>query len=280
MEVLYLKLLWCFSSSIFLFAAYFFFWTTSQKKNNIIWNFLRFLIEFFLFCWLFFPGDFLCARIFKGFSSDRGIWFQEKSCKFLAFWAQTGTLRMRPIQKWVHLKCYCTQGVCHSNWGCAHSNSWHAHSKCWDGFFHQNFKLYNIFDHLLSCQNHHSKCMFSPHISVNHVKITLFIRYSNFFFYGGWPNVILTFSPSLYIYHPMTWGWDKKTINPTASGGVWILRVGQPRQSRDRPKKQNSQLIPRCLLISWGFSDLTMKIKEFSCTHTLSPVIYGSGKLP
>ena len=64
------------------------------------------------FCWLFFPEVFLCARIFKGFSSDRGIWFQEKSCKFLAFWAQTGTLRMRPIQKCVHLKCYCTQGVC------------------------------------------------------------------------------------------------------------------------------------------------------------------------
>ena len=98
---------------------------------------------------------------------------------------------------------YCPFLVCHlacyPKW-CAHSNSWHAHSKCWDGFFHQNFKLYNIFDHLLSCQNHHSKCMFSPHISVNHVKITLFIRYSNFFFYGGWPNVILTLSPSLYIY--------------------------------------------------------------------------------
>ena len=24
---------------------------------------------------------------------------------------------------------------------------------------------------------------------------------------------------------PMTWGWDWSTINPTRSGGVWILRV-------------------------------------------------------
>ena len=33
------------------------------------------------FCWLVFPGVFYA----RGFSSDRGIWFQEKSCKFLAF---------------------------------------------------------------------------------------------------------------------------------------------------------------------------------------------------
>ena len=25
-------------------------------------------------------------------------------------------------------------------------------------------------------------------------------------------------------YNPMTWGWDVSTINPTRSGGVWILR--------------------------------------------------------
>ena len=133
------------------------------------------------FCWLFLPGVFLCARIFKGFSSDRGIWFQEKSCKSLAFWAQTGTLRMRPIQKWVHLKCYCTQGGVHILTEGVHILTHGMHILSVGMVFSSNFKLYNIFDHLLSCQNHHSKCMFSPHISVNHVKITLFIRYSNFF---------------------------------------------------------------------------------------------------
>ena len=28
-----------------------------------------------------------------------------------------------------------------------------------------------------------------------------------------------------FLVFPMTWGWDWSTINPTRSGGVWILRV-------------------------------------------------------
>ena len=64
-------------------------------------------------------------------------------------------------------------------------------------FFIKSSSYVTFFDNLLSCHNHHSKCMFSPHISVKYVKITLFIRYNYFFHPVGSPDVILTFSPSL-----------------------------------------------------------------------------------
>ena len=156
-----------------------------HKKNNIIWNFLRFLIEFYLFAGCFFLEFFYARGFSRVFQVIGGSDFRKNPANFLHFEPKLEHLECGPFKSAFTENATVRRGCAHSNWGCAHSNSWHAHSKCWGVFCHQKFKLYNIFDHLLSCQNHHSKCMFSPHISVKYVKITLFIRYSYFFFLRG-----------------------------------------------------------------------------------------------
>ena len=72
-----------------IFSAVCFYWKTTQK--TLIWNFLRFWVRVFPFCWLFF----LNHLVIGGFVQEEFA----NVIKYLALWAQNGTLRMRPIRR-------------------------------------------------------------------------------------------------------------------------------------------------------------------------------------